>query len=78
MNQAWGGSFWSLRFARFEQVGLPNATMTGEDKLSPHALLDFQCFTVDTQAAFLDRQAAILRQHIRPEQWVTSNYANAT
>lgn len=78
LNDAWGGSFWSLRVARFDQVGLPNPTMTGEDKLSPHALLDFQRFTADTQAAFLDRQATILRQHVRPEQWVTSNYANAT
>ena len=78
LNEAWGGSFWSLRFARFEQVLPPNPSMTGEDKLSPHALLDFQRFTADTQAAFLDRQARILRQHARPEQWVTSNYTNAT
>jgi beta-galactosidase len=78
LNEAWGGSFWSLRFDRFEQVGLPNAAMTGEDKLSPHALLDFQRFSADTQAAFLDRQATILRQYIRPEQWVTTNYMNAT
>ncbi len=78
LNEAWGGSFWSLRFARFEQVNPPNPTMNGEDKLSPHALLDFQRFTADTQTAFLDRQARILRPHIRPEQWVTSNYMNAT
>ncbi len=78
LNDAWGGSFWSLRYARFDQVGLPNPSMTGEDKLSPHALVDFQRFNADTQAAFLDRQATILRQHTRPEQWVTSNFMNAT
>ena len=78
LNQSWGGSFWSLRYTDFAQVGIPNPTMTGEDKLSPHALLDFQRFTADTQAAFLDRQAGILRRHVRAEQWITSNFTNAT
>ncbi len=41
MNAAWGGSFWSSRYTSFEQVHLPNATLAAEDKLSPHALLDF-------------------------------------
>ena len=78
LNESWGGSFWSLRFDRFEQINLPNPDMTGEDKLSPHWLLDFQRFTADAQAAFLDRQAKILRRHVRPEQWLTTNYTNAT
>ncbi|GLH73127.1 hypothetical protein GETHLI_16290 [Geothrix limicola] len=78
LNEAWGGSFWSFRYAAFSQVVLPNASLTGEDKSSPHALLDFQRFTADTQAAFLDRQAAILKRHIAPTQWVTTNYTNVT
>jgi len=78
MNEAWGASFWSLRFRSFEQVNLPNASQAGEDRPSPHALLDFQRFTADTQAAFLDHQAGILKRTIQPTQWVTTNYTNAT
>ena len=76
MNAAWGGSFWSTKYDRFEQVLIPNEGLFGEDALSPHALLDFRRFTADTQAAFLHLQRDILREHIRPEQWITTNYIN--
>lgn len=78
LNEAWGGSFWSFRYDRFDQVLIPQGGGDDEDSPSPHALLDFQRFTSDTQAAFLDRQAALLKRYIRPEQWVTSNYTNVT
>ena len=78
LNEAWGGAFWSLRYDRFEQVVLPNDTAGNEDKTSPHAVLDFRRYTADATAAFLDRQAAILRRHVRPEQWITTNYTNVS
>lgn len=78
MNEVWGGSFWSLRYTSFDQVLLPNAELAGEDKPSPQALLDFKRFTADTQAAFLDRQANILKKYVEPRQWVTANYTNIT
>ncbi len=76
MNSAWGGSFWSTRYDNFNQVLLPNEAMNEEDKLSPHAVLDFRRFTADVTAGFLNRQADILRKHILPEQWITTNYTN--
>jgi beta-galactosidase len=76
MNSVWGGSFWSTRYNNFEQVLIPNAAMNEEDKLSPHALLDFQRFTADVTANFLNRQADILRNYINPDQWITTNYIN--
>jgi len=78
LNTAWVGSFWSTRYDSFEQVLIPNAAMNDEDKLSPHALLDFQRFTAEVTAGFLNRQADILRKHILPEQWITTNYINAS
>ena len=78
LNEAWVGSFWSTRYDSFEQVLIPNAAMNEEDKLSPHALLDFQRFTAEVTAGFLNRQADILRQHILPIQWITTNYINAS
>ena len=76
LNAAWGGNFWSTNYDSFEQVLIPNEALFGEDALSPQALLDFRRFTADTQAGFLELQRDILRQHIRPEQWVTTNYIN--
>ena len=76
MNSAWGGNFWSTRYDSFGQVLIPNEGLFGEDALSPHALLDFRRFTADMQAEFLHLQRDILRQYIRPDQWITTNYIN--
>ncbi|GLQ52525.1 beta-galactosidase [Dyella flava] len=78
MNTAWAGSFWSTRYGSFKQVHIPNATLAAEDKLSPHALLDFARFQADTTADFLDAQAAIIKKYARPGQWVTTNYTNVS
>ena len=78
LNAAWGGTFWSTQYDCFAQVLIPNATLFGEDALSPHAVLDFRRFTADTQAGFLHLQYDILRGPVRPEQWITTNYMNVT
>ncbi len=78
MNAAWGGAFWSTKYDGFAQVLIPNESLSGEDGLSPHALLDFRRFTADTQAAYLHLQYDILRGLVRPEQWITTNYMNVT
>ncbi len=77
MNEAWGGTFWSTRYRSFAEVRLPNAVLAAEDRLSPHALLDLARFNADVTARFVDRQAAMIRQHTRG-QWVTTNYTNIT
>jgi len=78
MNSAWGGSFWSTRYDNFDQVIIPNEEMYVEDKLSPHAVFDFRRFNADVTAGFLNSQADILREHILPGQWITTNYTNVT
>ena len=78
MNSSWGGSFWSTSYDSFDQVLIPNEAMNEEDKLSPHAVLDFKRFTADVTASFLNRQADILRKKILPEQWITTNYINVS
>jgi beta-galactosidase len=76
LNKEWVGSFWSTKYDRFEQIVIPNAGLYSEDKLSPHAVLDFSRFTADVQADFLNHQADQLRKHIDPRQWITTNYTN--
>jgi len=78
MNAAWAGSFWSTRYGSFDEVLLPNATLAGEDKLSPHALLDLARFRADTQAQFLDDQADIIHRYADHRQWVTTDYTNVS
>ncbi|MEI6050667.1 MAG: beta-galactosidase, partial [Bacteroidota bacterium] len=78
MNSAWGGSFWSTRYDSFDQVIIPNEAMNEEDKLSPNTVLDFRRFTADITAGFLNHQADILREHVLPSQWITTNYINVS
>ena len=77
LNSVWAGSFWSTRYTDFNQIRIPNEAMNDEDKLSPHAILDFQRFTADVTADFLNRQADIIRSKSLPGQWITTNYINA-
>ena len=77
LNSVWAGSFWSTRYSDFNQIRIPNEAMNNEDKLSPHAILDFQRFTADVTADFLNRQADIIRSKSLPDQWITTNYINA-
>ncbi|MEK0422586.1 MAG: hypothetical protein RLZ95_496 [Bacteroidota bacterium] len=76
LNKAWVGSFWSTRYNNFSQIVIPNTKIYAEDKLSPHAVLDFKRFTAATTADFINQQADTLRKYIAPNQWVTTNYTN--
>lgn len=78
LNTEWIGSFWSTRYNNFEQIVLPNTEIYVEDKLSPHAVLDFKRFTADAQSEYLNRQAEILRKYTDPKQWITTNFTNVT
>lgn len=74
LNVAWGTAFWSQWYNHFDQVNIPNTTIVGWWGNNPHALLDFKRYSADTQAEFLDFQAAILRTHISKRQFITTNY----
>jgi beta-galactosidase len=76
LNKAWVGSFWSTRYNSFDQIIIPNTKIYTEDKLSPHAVLDFKRFTAQTTADFINQQADTLRKYISANQFVTTNYTN--
>ncbi len=72
LNREWGAAFWSLQYNSFDQILIPNpAYLYGP---SPHALLDFRRFTADQTEKFLNWQVAVLRRHIAPSQWITTNF----
>jgi len=73
LNIAWGTSFWSQRYASFNQIILPNAK-TNVQSVNPHARLDFQRFNALECSKFVSFQARLLKQQINTTQWVTTNF----
>ena len=72
LNQAWGGSFWSLMYQNFDQIQIPNPETLVEGP-NPHALLDFERFWAWSAADYLKMQADILHRYSQ-NQWVTTNF----
>ena len=70
LNEAWGASFWSQEYNSFEEIGLPNLTVT---EPNPSHVLDFYRFSSDQLIAYDRMQTQILREH-SPERFVTHNF----
>lgn len=60
LNRAWGNVFWSMDYATFEEVDLPNLTVT---EPNPAHVMDFRRFSSDQTVIFNKLQADILRQY---------------
>jgi beta-galactosidase len=60
LNEAWGNVFWSMEYRSFDEIDLPNLTVT---EASPPHRLDFQRFSSDQVVRFNKRQTDIIRQY---------------
>lgn len=60
LNRAWGNVFWSMEYASFNDIGLPNLTVT---EANPAHVMDFRRFASDEVAAFNRVQTDILRKY---------------
>ncbi len=58
LNTAWGGVFWSMEFQNFDQIDLPNLTVT---EPNPSHVLDFYRFSSDQVIKFNRVQCDIIR-----------------
>jgi beta-galactosidase len=76
LNLAWGTTFWSQVYNKFEEISIPNVSVNPWG-INPHAMLDYRRFLADIQADFLNSQYVILRKDISSRQWVTTNYIAA-
>lgn len=72
LNNTWGTAFWSIKYGSFSQVRIPNQKELIAQP-NPHAVLDFKRFSADEANEFLGLQYKILRKHIAPNQWITTN-----
>jgi len=73
LNRAWGNVFWSMELSGFEDIELPNLTVT---EANPSQLLDFQRFSSDQVANFNRRQVEIIRRH-SPGRAILHNFMGA-
>ena len=60
LNAAWGNIFWSMEYGSFDQIDLPNLTVT---EPNPSHVLDFRRFASDQVVAFNRLQTEIIRAH---------------
>jgi beta-galactosidase len=70
LNEAWGSVFWSMEVQSFEEVALPNLTVT---EPNPAARLDYWRFQSEQVAAYDRMQCEIIRRH-SPGRWITHNF----
>ena len=70
LNQAWGNVFWSMEYNSFDEIELPNLTVT---EANPSHRLDFQRCCSDQVVAYNKLQADILRKH-SPGRDLVHNY----
>lgn len=60
LNRAWGNVFWSMDYASFDDIALPNLTVT---EANPAHVMAFRRFASDEVAGFNRLQTDILRRH---------------
>lgn len=60
LNRAWGNVFWSMEYGSFDDIDLPNLTVT---EPNPSHALAFRRFSSDQVASFNRRQTDIIRAH---------------
>jgi len=60
LNAAWGNVFWSMDYDDFDQIGLPNLSVTEVNPAHAHA---FRRFSSDQVVAFNRAQVDIIRAH---------------
>jgi beta-galactosidase len=60
LNQAWGNVFWSMEYRNFDEIELPNLTVTDPN---PAHELDFRRFSSDQVDSFNRLQVDLIRQY---------------
>ncbi len=74
LNRAWGNVFWSMEYASFDEIELPNLAVT---ELNPAHRMDFRRFSSDQVASFNKLQADIIRR-LSPGRDVIHNFMGRT
>ena len=71
LNDAWGTVFWNQTYTNWEEVHVPRKTIS--NSTNPHEVLDYARFVSDSARSFCALQAGILRRHLKPGDFITTN-----
>ncbi len=74
LNRAWGNVFWSMEYASFDEIELPNAALT---EPAPAHVMDFRRYSSEQIVRFNRLQADIIRRH-SPGRDVIHNFMGRT
>lgn len=74
LNRAWGNVFWSMEYASFDEVELPNQTVT---EANPAHWMDFRRYASEQVVTFNRLQVAAIRAH-SPGRAVIHNFMGRT
>lgn len=70
LNEAWGNVFWSMEYRSFEEIDLPNLTVT---EANPAHSMAFRRYSSDAVRVFNQAQVAVLRR-LSPGRDLIHNY----
>ena len=73
LNEAWGNVFWSMEYESFDEIDLPNLTVT---QPNPSHVLDFRRFSSDQVVSFNSLQTEIIRSY--SDAPITHNFMGKT
>ena len=71
LNEAWGTVFWNQTYTDWDQIHVPRRTL--HNSTNPHEVLDFSRFVSAIARSFCKLQSDILRRHIKPSDFITTN-----
>ncbi len=74
LNRAWGNVFWSMEYASFDEIELPNGTVT---EANPAHWMDFRRFSSNQVVSFNKLQTDILHK-LSPGRDVIHNFMGRT
>ncbi|WP_062119258.1 beta-galactosidase [Aureimonas sp. AU40] len=74
LNRAWGNVFWSMEYASFEEIELPNVALT---EPAPAHVMDFRRYSSEAIVSFNRLQADIIHR-FSPERDVIHNFMGRT
>ena len=73
LNKEWGNVFWSMKYDNFDEINLPNLTVT---EPNPAHILDFRRFSSDQVVNFNLSQVEIIKQYSNAP--IAHNYMGRT
>lgn len=72
LNEAWGTNFWNQSYTDWEEVFVPQTTLSS-NSTNPHRVLDYLRFISVSARRYAKLQADIIRKYIKPGDFVTTN-----